>query len=118
MIIITKTDSVIVAEDHFATDFIRPVKDDEQNVELLSASENNARLQVVVRRPLMTCDQQDNAIRYEYPHRLLYAFGEDGSWAVQYHGTDNRGSHDIYFTKNEAFHNQRNLLLNDKDNHI
>eukprot|EP00419_Tripos_fusus_P053207 CAMPEP_0172797194 /NCGR_PEP_ID=MMETSP1075-20121228/170_1 /TAXON_ID=2916 /ORGANISM="Ceratium fusus, Strain PA161109" /LENGTH=93 /DNA_ID=CAMNT_0013634337 /DNA_START=12 /DNA_END=290 /DNA_ORIENTATION=- len=66
MIVITKIDSVIVAEDHFATDFIRPVKDDKQNVELLSASESNAMLQVVVRRPLMTCDQQDNAIRYEY----------------------------------------------------
>lgn len=116
MIVITKSDSVIVVEDRFATDFAYPIKDDQQNVELLSVSESNGLLQAVVQRPLVTCDEMDNAIRHDYPHRLLYAFGKDGSWTFGYHGSDRRGSREVYFSKDEQAHDELNQVLSDTSN--
>lgn len=116
MILLTKTDSVVLVEDRFATDYAYPIKDEQQNVELLSASESNGMFQAVVQRPLMTCDEQDHAIRHDYPHRLLYAFGKDGSWTFGYHGSDNRGSREVYFSKDDQMHDQYNQVLSDKSN--
>eukprot|EP00931_Biecheleriopsis_adriatica_P042063 TRINITY_DN2396_c0_g1_i4.p1 TRINITY_DN2396_c0_g1~~TRINITY_DN2396_c0_g1_i4.p1 ORF type:complete len:646 (-),score=72.81 TRINITY_DN2396_c0_g1_i4:30-1967(-) len=115
MIVITKTDSVIVAEDRFAVDFEHPVKDAQQDVDLLSASEHNGILQAVVQRPLMSCDEQDNAIRDKYPHILLYAFSLDGSWTFGYHGNSNRGYRQIYFTEDVGMREQSNQVLSAKD---
>ena len=70
MIVLQKTGSEIVAEDRFAVDFVYPIKDDQQDVELISATEIDGILQAVVRRPLVTCDSQDTAVRLHYPHRL------------------------------------------------
>jgi hypothetical protein len=119
MIVVLKTDSGIEAKDYFAIDFVHPGKDDQQNVQLLSSSENNNVLQVVVQRPLMSCDQQDNAIRQNYPHRLIYAFSADGSWNFYYHGIDNRGSQEVYFVRDDYIndlYDLQNQMLNDKNN--
>jgi len=73
-------------------------------------------LQSVVQRPLMTCDAQDKSIRYDYPHRLLYAFGGDGSWTFQYHGSENRGSRELYFSRNNQTHVLYHQVWNDQSN--
>jgi hypothetical protein len=116
MIVISKDDSEIVVEDRFAADFSYPVQDDQQDVELISSSEIEGKLQVVVRRPLMTCDEQDKAIRRDYPHRLLYAFSLDGSWTLTYHGRDNRGSRELYFTNEDDSCCDYNQVLSDPSN--
>jgi len=115
MIVVLKTDSGIVAEDYFAVDFVHPVKDNQQNVQLLSSSENNNVLQVVVQRPLMSCDPQDNAIRQNYPHRLLYAFSGGSSWKFDYHGNNNRGSREVYFVRDDDMHELQNHVFNSKN---
>jgi hypothetical protein len=100
MIVVSKIngDGNIVAEDRYATSFGYPDKDALQNVELLSTVEKDGMFQAVVRRPRMTCDVQDVAIRDDYPHMLLYAFGGDGVWAFNYHGSNNRGVLQTMFT--------------------
>jgi len=119
MIVVSKIDDAIVAEDRFAEDFSKPAKDDLQNAELLSTVTKDSMFQAIVRRPMATCDVQDLAIRDEYPHMVLYAFGADGDWTFQYHGTANRGVSQIVLTgEDDGLQNYYDEVQNSNPDHL
>eukprot|EP01065_Artemidia_motanka_P006888 TRINITY_DN1336_c0_g2_i2.p1 TRINITY_DN1336_c0_g2~~TRINITY_DN1336_c0_g2_i2.p1 ORF type:complete len:795 (+),score=152.96 TRINITY_DN1336_c0_g2_i2:69-2387(+) len=91
IVAVHRTAGTVVAQDMYATGFQFPVVDSKQHVRLLDFSSSGSMTVATVRRVLRSCDPQDLAIRPEFPHYLLYAFGADQEWQFGFHGTRSRG---------------------------
>jgi len=92
--------------------YVLPRLDSVQNVELLDYKSVDGRTAAKVRRPLISCDEEDysivtvndklvsGALIGGYPHWILWALGETSD--IQYHGAV-RGSLQVNFYKDWTF---------------
>ncbi|KAJ3209241.1 hypothetical protein HDU67_006303 [Dinochytrium kinnereticum] len=84
-------------QDSFSSDFATPIADASQDAILLTSPEPSASFTLFTfRRPLVTCDPNDNPIVMDARMPFIWAFG-DSARSVSKHGMNDRGNAEVIF---------------------